>query len=124
MRTGGSPGGETKVAAFGKLQHIVAFILYVEAFLKYVAVEITEQRAGGSVGGFWIVNLFTVCLVSVSRHPEVIFRIRRVETIVVPVVPNRDRDSIGRVGEKLSRQNFTLAVFADTPPNRRVAPFT
>src|SRR2546430_14306905 len=107
MRTGGSPGGETKVAAFGKLQHIVAFILYVEAFLKYVAVEITEQRAGGSIGGFWIGKLFTGWPVRVSRHPQVIFRPRRVETIVVPVVTDRDRGSIWRAGGKRSRPNFT-----------------
>ena|SRR5437870_6186812 len=124
MSAGRSPRGDAHVRASGKHQHVVLFILYVEAFLEYVSVEIFKQRPGGRIGGLWIVNLFVVRLVGISGHAKVMFRLGRVGTIILPVVPNRDRNSVRGVGEKLARENFTLAVFRHTAPGGRVTPFT
>src|SRR5437879_8375845 len=118
MRAGCSPGGDAHVRVFRKYQHVVAFILYIQAFLKAVSVEIPEQGQGGRVSGLGIVDQFAVRLVSVARHAEVMFRLRCINTIVVPVVPNRDWNSVRGVGEKLSREDLTLAVFSHTSPRR------
>src|SRR5437660_858640 len=108
MSAGRSPGGDTHVRAFREQQHVVTFILYIQAFLKAVSVEIPKQGQGGRVGGLWIVDQFAVRLVSVARHAEVMFSLRRVNTIVVPVVPNRDWNPVRGIGEKLSREDLTL----------------
>src|ERR1041385_3246311 len=106
------------VSAFSSLrkhQDVIIIAANDQAFLKNKAFKICNQCLRREVCRFGF-QRFCRSSGSIMHEAEVILPLRRIWSIVLPVVPDRERNSIRYVGEKLTRQQCRLLLFTHPTP--------
>src|SRR5215470_14344315 len=100
----GRPHYEPNRFAVAEQQHVVIRPTHYQALVETEAFEQRGQCPGRSVGGLRVVHWVAGAVVRKTNRTEVMLPLLGVRAIVVPVVPDGERNAVGQIVQPLAWQ--------------------
>src|SRR5258705_1280406 len=83
------PGRESKSIGLSEDKHVVIVANDIQPSLEPVAAKECSQRLRCQISRFRIVNRLPILVIAPGYRAEVVFRLVRIQTVVAPVIPDR-----------------------------------